>query len=125
MNNGLITLSFGESSNLLALRYFDTELKRNYFEYELSDSKEPESFIDPTLFVGKEKNICNWIMCDFADNIEGITAIVDEAQQEYIEENNYPQIGNTIWNNTKTTKIEPKKNELFNFLKTSRYSIIL
>jgi len=68
-------------------------------------------------------------MCDFSDNIEGITAIVDEVQEEeFIEESNSitnpqhnKQIVSQAWDpkTIKTTKIAPIKNELFNFLKTS------
>jgi len=60
-------------------------------------------------------------MCDFQDNIEGIVAVIDEGQNPEGNNSQNQFVSEEYWDpaQTKTTQMPPKKNELFDFIKTS------
>jgi hypothetical protein len=58
------------------------KLKNNVHQYDQANEGELEEFIDDSLFVGKDKTIPNWIMVDFRENLDGLTAVLDEVAME-------------------------------------------
>lgn len=121
MHPGLITLSFGESANLLALRFFDYELKKNSYQSEEPDmpENEVESNNDPSLFIGSERQTPNWLMFDFNENFDTLCSIMDEQESE--EYDNDAGMDN-IWESKITSSKKESlshKSQQFNFLRTS------
>ena len=105
MQQGLITLSFGESSNLLALKYFDLELKKNISQ---------ENYIkNSTLFVGNELKTPNWLAFDFQENFDSLFTAFG-TEESYNSEPNFSGM-----KTEKTVKDPIKPNPLFDFMKTS------